>query len=308
MPEFLLKTMEDYNLTDREFQMFRELVYKTTGISLSEAKRHMLKSRLTRRLRAHRMEAFEDYYRLLMSLDQKETEWTEFINSVTTNKTDFFREPHHFEFIRNKFLPEQFAHSKAGNPSARKLRIWHAGCSTGEEPYTLAMTLRESTEALGGWASWDIRQLASDIDTGVLAHAERGIYEEDRVAPVSPNLLRKYFLRGKGDKGGLFKVRPELQEQITFRQINLLAPEIPIANGAKFDIIFCRNVVIYFDKPTQRTLFTRFQEKLKPGGYLIIGHSESLNGVSEAYDSVGGTIYRLPRLADSRSAVERLAA
>lgn len=282
--------IEEAILSDTEFRLFRELVYKLTGIALSDAKRELVQSRFRKRLRYHKLPSFKAYYELVVSQGENSPEITELVNCITTNKTDFYREPHHFEFVANRLVPEKLAQYAKGL-CAPRLRIWHAGCSTGEEPYTLGITL---LEALKGQPGWDFRQLASDIDTNVLAHAERGVYEQERVEPIPQHLLHTYFLRGRGTQSAYVKVRPELRERITFRQINLLAEQWPINSSAHFDMIFCRNVVIYFDKPTRQRLFARFQTLLKPGGYLFIGHSESLLGISEAFDSLGHTIYRLP--------------
>lgn len=268
----------------------KELIYQLTGIALSEAKQQLVQSRLQKRLRALGMRRFQEYYDLVMSQGNDSPERTELVNCITTNKTDFFREPHHFEFVARQFLPERIQQAQRGEGLPR-LRIWHAGCSTGEEPYTLAMILREGLQGRG---LWDVRQLASDIDTSVLEQAEQGIYEADRVAPVPEPLRRKYFLRGRGAREGSYQVRPELKQQIAFRHINLLDEEWPIRKDVRFDIVFCRNVVIYFDKPTRQRLFARFAEWLVPGGYLFIGHSESLLGHSDAFLSLGRTIYRLP--------------
>ncbi len=282
--------MPEYALSSSEFHLFRDLIYKLTGIVLSDAKRQMVQGRLQKRLRYHKMERFEEYCRLIAKEGENSEELTEFINCLTTNKTDFFREAHHFDFVAESIIPGFIQRASLGE-APRRIRVWHAGCSTGEEPYSLAITL---AEALEGHGNWDIRQLASDIDTKVLAHAEQGVYEAEKLAPVPKALLRKHFLRGRDDKSDLFKVKPFLQERIAFRQINLLDKQWPIHSSVKFDMIFCRNVVIYFDKPTQKTLFARFQQYLRPGGHLFIGHSESLLGVSDAFQSLGGTIYRLP--------------
>ena len=285
--------MEEYPLSDLEFQLLRKLIYSLTGISLSDAKRQLVKSRLQKRLRALNLDSFHAYHGYLTARGEEDPERTFFINCVTTNKTDFFREPHHFDFIAKKLIPTLVKQADAGGRE-RKLRVWHAGCSTGEEPYTLAMTLDQAFHKQG---VWDWRQLASDIDTGVLAHAERGVYERERVAPVPEPLLRRYFLKGTGAQSEAVRVKQELREHITFRKINLLDDLWPFRPGFQFDIIFCRNVVIYFDKPTRQRLFARYQEALKPGGYLFIGHSESLLGISDAFTSLGQTVYRLPERA-----------
>lgn len=277
-------------LSDQEFGLFRKLIHDQTGIALSDAKRQLVKSRLQKRLRLHSLKSYGEYYEMVVAEGAGGNELRELINCITTNKTDFFREPHHFRYVQEQIIPDLQAKARMGR-IPRKLRVWHAGCSTGEEPYTLAMVL---SEHLHKDAIWDARQLASDIDTNVLAHAAAGVYEEEKVLQIPENLQRKYLLRGKDKNSSLYKVRDSLKERIAFRQINLLEDPWPIRSDVQFDMIFCRNVVIYFDKDTQRKLFRRFQGVLKPGGHLFIGHSENLLGISTAYDSVGGTIYRLP--------------
>jgi chemotaxis protein methyltransferase CheR len=273
-----------------EFERFRKLIYERAGIALTPAKMQLVQSRLRKRVVAYKLDSFRAYYDLLVEQGENGPEMGNFVNCITTNKTDFFREPHHFKFVTERVIPEAVQRARQQG-AGQNLRIWHAGCSTGEEPYTLAITL---AQALDGRGAWNWRQLASDIDTNVLAHAERGIYEEDRLNPVPEPLRRKYFLRGAGPQQGYYKVKQSLRDHITFRQINLLAPEWPIRQDLRFDMIFCRNVVIYFDKPTQRTLFARYERLLKPGGYLFIGHSESLLGISDSFENLGHTIYRLP--------------
>jgi chemotaxis protein methyltransferase CheR len=285
----------EMDITPKEFGLFRDLIYELTGITLSDAKRNLVCSRLQKRLRAHNLTRFTDYYHYLIAhLDTEER--AAFINCITTNKTDFFREPHHFEFVTRTVIPQAIGRVQQGT-GMRRLRIWHAGCSTGEEPYTLAMVLQE---ALNGNGHWDVRQLASDIDTDVLAHASRGIYARDRIDTIPPELLRRHFLRGKGDFADSVMVKPQLKAQITFRQINLLHP-FPFGAQTRFDMIFCRNVVIYFDKATQRDLFARFAQCLRPGGYLFIGHSETLAGVSDQFQNIGATIYQLPEISRQES-------
>ena len=286
--------MDDLQLTETEFRLFRDLIYKRTGITLSEAKRQMVKTRLQKRLRHYGFTKFQPYYDLVAAQGENGAELEVLINCITTNKTDFFREPHHFEYIAREIVPELAQRARQGEIAPR-LKIWHAGCSTGEEPYTLGITLSEAFAKIGG--GWDYRQLASDIDTDVLAKAERGIYDSERTATIAPGLLKRYFLRGTGDKSDLMQVKRELRERITFRQINFQADVWPIAPGTQFDMIFCRNVVIYFDKPTQKRLFARFERMLRPGGWLFIGHSESLLGLSDAFQSLGRTMYQLPENA-----------
>ncbi len=282
--------MEEYLLTPNEFDLFRKLIHKKIGISLADGKRNLVQSRLRKRLAHHQLPTYQAYYDLLINTPESDAEWTDFINCVTTNKTDFYREAHHFKFVTDQIIPEAIANSKTPSGSPR-LRVWHAGCSSGEEPYTLAITLQE---ALQGKGTWDVKQLASDIDTQVLAHAAEGVYDIDRVSPVPAALLSKYFLRGTGSNSGKVRAKAILRDQVAFRQINLLSSPWPFSAKTQFDIIFCRNVVIYFDKPTQRRLVERFTQVLRPGGYLFLGHSESLLGISDSFESLGRTIFRLP--------------
>ena len=268
----------EFVFTDGDFEFIRRLVAEKTGIVLNDAKRNLVYSRLSRRLRQLGLEQFADYCELLKSGDDGEL--VNFINAITTNLTSFFRENHHFEYLRDTLLPELMR-----SKPERRLRCWSAGCSTGEEPYSIAMVLRETLPASG----WDARILATDLDSEVVARARRGVYTQERVNGISPERLRRWFLRGKGDNEGMVQVRAALRELITFRQLNLMHAW-PI--GGPLDFIFCRNVVIYFDKPTQKVLFDRYAELLPVGGHLFIGHSESLFKVTDRFKLIGKTIYR----------------
>lgn len=271
-------------ISDQEFRLFQELVRTHTGIALTEQKRNLVSSRLGRRLRALGLASFKGYYDYLTAAEGQD-ELENFINAITTNKTDFYREQQHFEFLGKEILPTWKA--QAARTGERRIRIWSAGCSTGEEPYTIAITLRESLENL---LAWDVRILASDIDTQVLAQAAQGIYPAERVAEIPRPILERYFLRGVGAQAGLVRVTKELRTLVTFRRINLLEEPWPIRT--QFDCIFCRNVIIYFDKPTQSRLMERFATYLKTDGYLFLGHSESLYGVSDRFAFLRNTIYR----------------
>lgn len=279
---------DEIPLSDVDFREFQALVFKLCGIHLSDAKRQLVKSRLQKRLRHYGLSSYRQYYDIIVA-SRDPAEITAFVNCITTNKTDFYREPHHFQFIADTFLPEVQEHVQKGR-MRKRLRVWHAGCSSGEEPYTLGITLME---ALNGASDWDIRLLASDIDTNVLDQAEQGVYGADRVSTIPLHLLHKYFLRGRGGSDGMVKVRDSVRELIEFKRINL-NDVWPIRPDTKFDIIFCRNVIIYFNRDTQRKLFARFADHLRPGGILFIGHSESLINVSDSFESLGNTIYRLP--------------
>jgi chemotaxis protein methyltransferase CheR len=268
-----------FTIRDDEFEGVRQLLYEFTGIALGDSKRDMVCSRLAKRLRHHGLSSFAEYLRLVRDRGATGPERQEFINCLTTNKTDFFREAHHFEFLRETVIP-------AARVRGKRLRIWSAGCSTGEEPYTLAMVLRDHCPAADGW---DVRVLASDIDTAVLATAERGVYDAER-ADVPPELLHTHFLRGSGTNAGKVAVRPQLKELITFRQINLMDDRWPI--HTRFDAIFCRNVVIYFTRDTQHRLLERFADHLVPNGYLFMGHSENIYWMADTFAPLGRTVYQ----------------
>jgi len=266
-------------ISDREFELFRELIYQQTGISLHETKKSMLSARLGKRLRQLNLPSFEAYYDFLHESPSDSEEYRLLINSVTTNKTAFFREMHHF-----KFLGEQLRLHKPSGP----LRIWSSACSTGQEPYSIAMTVADALSPLQGK---DIRILASDIDTQVLHEASEGLYDPDLVEDVSP-INRSRFLNVEQTGHGIkFRVTRELRDLITFRQKNLIAQSWAI--NTRFDFIFCRNVLIYFDRETQDQILRKFISFLKPNGYLIVGHSEHLNWLSSLIEPVGKTIYRL---------------
>lgn len=274
------------HLTDKEFQAFRKLIFHEAGISLSDAKRALVASRLARRLRHFGFTSYAQYYQYLMDQDPDGVERVQMVNCLTTNKTNFFREPHHFTFLREHVMPQLQAQVRQGAPA--RMRFWSAGCSTGEEPYSLAMTVREALPSL---VNWDIKILASDIDTSVLQTAERGIYAADRLEGVSDERHRRHFLRGRGEWAGTYQIKSELQQVIAFRRINLNEEPWPIRT--RFHAILCRNVVIYFNRETQRRLFERFAEVLEPNGHLIVGHSEALVGLSERFLPLRGSVYRL---------------
>jgi chemotaxis protein methyltransferase CheR len=276
----------DTTLTDPEFRAFRKLIYEETGISLGEHKRQLLRSRLAKRLRHFGFASYGEYYDYLMQQDPDRAECRKMINCITTNKTDFFRESHHFDYLRDKVFPQLRERAARGGPC--RLRIWSAACSTGEEPYSLAMTVREQ---FGPPPGWDVQILASDIDTDVLTKAEAGVYTEDRLQGISQEFKRKYFLRGTGSNAGLVAVRPEVRDLITFRHINLVDHSWPVETG--FDVIFCRNVIIYFNRDTQRRLFERMSRSLAPNGYLFLGHSENLHWLTDLFVPLGNTVYRL---------------
>jgi len=274
---------DDGALTDRDFERFRALVRDRSGIVLGPHKRSLLRARLDRRLRALALANFGQYYEYLTSGAHPD-EVERFVNAITTNKTDFFREAHHFGFIAERWAPA--LRQAASRGGTRRLRVWSAACSTGEEPYTLAMTLLDAGLVP---PEWDVRILASDIDTEVLGRARAGIYQAERVEPVPEPLRRRWFLRSRRDPGVL-RVRPALQALITWKQINFIDEAWPVRGP--FDMILCRNALIYFDRAGQRAILTRFQRLLKPDGVLILGHSESVLGLAEGFVNLGATIYR----------------
>jgi chemotaxis protein methyltransferase CheR len=268
----------EYSITQEEFERFRTLIYDESGISLSEQKKSLLASRLSKRLRDLGLETFSAYYDHVTN-DSSQDEFTRLLDLVSTNKTDFFREQKHFDFLRDEILPKL--------ATEKRIRIWSSACSTGEEPYTIAMTLFDGVQ---NPAQWDFKIMASDLSTRVLAKAVSGVYDEDRFRDVPPDTLKRHFLRGRGDSAGLFRVKPHLASMIQFRRLNLMDGQFPIKTP--LDLIFCRNVMIYFDRPTQETLVNKFYRYLKPGGHLFIGHSESLQWVTHPFKSLAPTIYQ----------------
>jgi chemotaxis protein methyltransferase CheR len=267
----------EYSITTEEFQRFRTLIYDESGISLGEQKKSLLASRLSKRLRDLDLVSFSEYY-VKVTEDQMHEEFTRMLDLISTNKTDFFREPKHFDFLRERVVPEL--------ERTKRIRIWSSACSTGEEPYTIAMTLFDTVRYP---AQWDCKILASDLSTRVLAKAASGTYDEERVRDVPPEIVKRHFLRGRGESAGLLKVKPHLADMIHFRRLNLMDDKFPIKSP--LDLIFCRNVMIYFDRPTQETLVNKFHRYLKPGGYLFIGHSESLQWVTHPFKAIAPTIY-----------------
>jgi chemotaxis protein methyltransferase CheR len=265
------------------------LIYQRAGIALSDSKHALVNSRLRRRVVALGLTTFTQYLEHLATLSEDHDEFTHLTNCITTNKTDFFREPHHFEFVARDFLPALIARANAGL-IPKKLRVWHAGCSTGEEPYTLSMVLLEGLQDQRGW---DVRQLATDIDTKVLAHANKAIYDTEKASQIPEPYRAKYMTSGRASGADCSKVIPAVRNLVTFRRVNLHDPW-PIRDDVQFDMIFCRNVMIYFDKATQRKLLDRFAQRLKPNGYLMLGHSENTLGLSDRFVPLGGTIYQLP--------------
>lgn len=268
----------DFAFTGADFARIRALIHRRAGVSLSDHKRDMAYSRLARRLRARGLDSFREYLDLLEQ-ENDAAEWEAFTNALTTNLTAFFRESHHFpilaEFVKGRAAP---------------VSVWCSAASTGEEPYSIAITL---IEALGESAARSASILATDLDTQVLAKAEAGIYTYDQVKHLSPERLKRFFLKGTGAQAGRVKVRPELRAMIRFEQLNLTDADYGIAKP--FDAIFCRNVMIYFDKPTQSQVLARFEPLVKSGGLLFAGHSENFTYVTQAFRLRGQTVYELTR-------------
>jgi chemotaxis protein methyltransferase CheR len=276
------------SMTERDFDRFRDLIYQQCGIHLTSVKRTMLSSRLRKRLRVLGMGSFGEYYNYISGAKGGNGELVHMLDAVSTNKTDFFREPKHFDYLTKEVLP-RMCRSGRWRPG-RRLNVWSAGCSSGEEPYTIAMVLADfaSRNRVGEFSI-----LASDISTRVLDKARKGIYPDDVVGSVPVGLKRKYFMHGKGSQQGCCRVVPELRNTLQFGRINL--------NGGRhfgiktpMDIIFCRNVIIYFDRDTQKRLFEKFYEQLVPGGYLFIGHSETLHGINDQFRAVAVASYQKP--------------
>lgn len=269
----------EFSFKDADFRYIQNLVGERTGIVLSDMKRTMVYSRVVRRIRKLGLKDFKEYCDLLRS--GNEGELILFTNAITTNLTSFFRESHHFDYLLDTVFPE----IEEKNLDKR-IRIWSAGCSSGEEPYSIAMTLNDY---FGERSGWDIKILATDLDHEMIERASAGIYSEDRITGLDIRHLRKYVKKGKGKNNGLAKMNESLRSIITFKQLNLLH-EWPFSG--EFDAVFCRNVVIYFSKDTQKELFDRYADVMKPNAPLFIGHSESLFKVTDRFKSIGKTIYR----------------
>ena len=271
--------LREFEFRNEDFEALRTLVKRLTGINLSDQKRELVYGRLARRLRALQLRSFTQYRDLLAQDGGREI--AQFCNAITTNLTSFFREPHHFEYLRERVLSPM-----AASGAARRLRIWSAGCSSGEEPYSVAMTVLET---LPEAHRWDVRILATDLDSDMLERGRRGLYGEERLESVSPQRRNRFFTEHRGREGSSYEVTAELKALITFKQLNLMHA-LPMRGP--LDAIFCRNVVIYFDKDTQRDLFARIARLQQPGNLLFLGHSESLFKVSEDYTLIGKTVYR----------------
>jgi chemotaxis protein methyltransferase CheR len=279
VPQQKQETVKEFDFTRRDFERVRALIYRRAGISLADSKQEMVYSRLARRLRANGIASFASYLDALEA-GRMPAEWESFTNALTTNLTSFFREAHHFPLLAEHALK---ARAKHGAP----LTIWCSASSTGEEPYSIAMTVCEAFDTL----TPPVQIIATDIDTNVLATASAGVYPIERVEKMEQARLRRFFLKGKGAQEGLVRVRPELRQLVTFRPLNLLADGWDVKGP--FDVIFCRNVMIYFDKATQRKILSRFVPLMKPDALLFAGHSENFLYVSDSLRLRGKTVYEL---------------
>lgn len=263
-------------LSDREFQQFQSMIYDIAGISMSAAKKPLVSGRLAKRLKHHRVDSYGDYFRILMQ-EQQSGELQTAVDLLTTNETYFFREPRHFELLAKQILP--------GLKGRQMVRVWSGASSSGEEPYSIAMTLAEHL----GNQSWEV--IGSDISTRVLEKARSGHYPMERTEDIPGHYLKKYCLKGVGSQEGTFIVEPGLRSRTRFMQINL---NESMPKLGEFDVIFLRNVMIYFDLDTKRKVIHRMLPFLKPGGYFLVSHSESLNGVTDALQMVKPSVYRKP--------------
>lgn len=269
-------------LGQADFQYLRAFVLEHCGIALGEHKHQLVQGRLFRRLRALGLSNFSSYCELLRN--DPHSELGELASAISTNVTSFFREVHHYDLLVNELLPHWLEEKRRAGD---RLRIWSAGCSTGEEPYALAMVLAEALESCA--STVDARILATDLSPQALETARKGVYSLERIAGISEERCRRWLLRGSGEFEGLACVHPRLRELVTIEPLNLLHPW-PMSGP--FDAIFCRNVVIYFDQPTKQRLFKRYAELLPVGGHLFLGHSESLHGINDQFELIGRTVYR----------------
>lgn len=279
--------MNGESLSDRDFRRFQNLIYRTAGIHLSHNKRAMLAARLSKRLRALDIDAYDEYFD---RVEANGDEMVEMLDCVATNETRFFREQRQFDFLQSVLIPRWRAAAEAGQ-RPRTLRIWSAGCSTGEEPYSLAMTLLAAFSG-GQEPDWDVSIIASDLSTRALEAATTGMWPIDKAVSIPEPWLKRFMLRGRGSKQGKMKAGQEIRSVITFFRMNLNDDEYPVGRG--FDLILCRNVLIYFDADSRRRVIDRLVDRLAPGAHFFIGHAETLHGVTNRVRGVGPTIYQLP--------------
>lgn len=271
-------------VSDREFALFQKLIYREAGIHLAPVKKALLEARLTRRLRELGLPSFEAYYRHLQDAGNGD-ELVALLDRIATNETHFFREPKQFEFLERQVFPTWHNQGYGAN-GTRNIRVWSAACSTGEEPYSLAMMLSDNFATGPGW---DFNILATDISTRVLAAASAAVWPIAKAAEIPDRYLKQYMLKGTGEKIGKMKAGPEIRSVIRFERLNLNDDHYPVEG--RFDLIFCRNVLIYFDNDSRAQVIQRLLDHLAPGGFLFVGHAESLTGVTDRVRYVLPTIY-----------------
>lgn len=276
-------------LSSTEFRLFQDMIHREAGIFLSESKRALLVGRLSRRLRELGLQSFKDYHRYVTQEDPRER--VLMLDCISTNETHFFREPRQFEFLQQQVF-EGWAAAAAAGGRPRRIRVWSAACSTGEEPYSLAMTLLDHFPRQSGW---EIEILASDLSTRVLARAREGVWSLERAREIPEPLLKRFMLRGTRSQEGKMKAGPEVSSLIRFERINLNDERYPVSG--RFDLVFCRNVLIYFDAPSKARVIRQLSRHMAPGGYLFLGHAESVVGSNQDLRRVGPTIYSLGGLS-----------
>ena len=282
MPRRIVSS-RDESISNADYARLRSLIYEQSGIVLNMEKKTMLELRIKRRLRSLSLGSFGQYCDYLFSRRSQQEEIVHLLDVVTTNKTDFFREPDHFNYLVQRAVPELMTRE----PIGKTLSVWSAGCSTGEEPYTLAMVLAEYGLIHPGFR---FKVLATDLSTTVLAKAKLGVYGSDLVGPVPLILRRKYFMRSRDSDSNTVRVVPELRQLVHFRRINFMDSDFGLTE--KVDMIFCRNVIIYFDRPTQELILQKLTQHLVPGGYAFLGHSETLHGMELPLTPVAPALYR----------------
>ncbi len=276
---------QELHLTDKEFLAISEMVYKHCGIHLDDEKKELVRSRLSKRLRLLGYESYSDYMEFI-GQDPSGEEFSSLIDAISTNFTSFFREKQHFDFLEKKFLPGLLENKAAR--SDYRLRAWCAGCSSGEELYTIAITILDT---IVDNLRWDVKILATDISTRMLIVASQGVYEQKKIEPLSPAQRQKYLTVSHSKSEKLYEVKPEVKKMTIVRYLNFM-DDWPIQT--RLDFIFCRNVMIYFDRPTQQKLISRFWDLLEPGGILFTGHSESLTGISHSFKYIEPAVYQKP--------------
>jgi len=277
------------SLSDRDFRRLSKFIYNECGVNLPEYKKILLESRLHKRIRKLKIPSLKEYCNYLFSPQGMKQELSNMIDAITTNKTDFFREPAQFDYLVQQVLPELITENRGG--FSYTFSVWSAGCSSGEEPYTLAMVLQDYSERIHS-NCLDYHILATDVSLGILKKAERGIYGHDQIKPVPHSFRKKYLLKGRNNIKDLIRIVPELRRIVQFKRLNFLDNEFGIPDPV--DVIFCRNVIIYFDKATQEQVLRKICHYLRPGGYLFMGHSETLNQITVPLVQVQATIYKKP--------------